>query len=270
MNDAPANLPASGLAGPKRGEGWSRTKWLTLITLIFAAHVALIFLFSSRKPIVPRPVTNVPALELANDSGGLPALDNPALFALPNPQGFASAVWRKIPAVQPPSFRWTEAPRWLPLSADELGAAFGQFMRTNLFAVSPLDFKPVPELSAPVLPVEPALAQNSTLQIKGGLAQRRLLNLNEISLPSLPYDDVIAPSVVRVLVDAAGNVVSAVVLPPANSLEATGQYIVADQRALELARRLRFAPAARLMFGEIIFNWHTVPPAATNMPAASP
>jgi hypothetical protein len=38
----------------------------------------------------------------------------------------------------------------------------------------------------------------------------------------------------------------------------------ADQRALQLARDLRFAPASRLMFGEITFTWHTVPMTSTN------
>jgi TonB family protein len=58
---------------------------------------------------------------------------------------------------------------------------------------------------------------------------------------------------VQVLVDAAGNVVSTVLLTPSG-------YDAADQRALELARALRFTPSSSLTFGRIIFNWHTVPP----------
>jgi hypothetical protein len=53
-------------------------------------------------------------------------------------------------------------------------------------------------------------------------------------------------------------------------LEAAGHDDAADQRALELAGTLRFAPSSRLTFGKLIFNWHTVPPAATNAPAAAP
>jgi hypothetical protein len=81
---------------------------------------------------------------------------------------------------------------------------------------------------------------------------------------------VVAPSVVQALVDAAGNVVSTVLLPSENGLEAAGHDDAADQRALELAGTLRFAPSSRLTFGKLIFNWHTVPPAATNAPAAAP
>jgi hypothetical protein len=268
MNDAPANVPTLGLAGPKSNERWSRQRWLTLVALIFAAHIALIFLFGEKKQIVARAVMNVPTLKLANESDELLALNDPALFVLPNPKDFASAVWLKMPDVKQPSFRWTEPPRWLSLAAENLGATFSRFMQTNHFTAYQLHFKPQPELSEPVLPVEPVLAQNSTLEIEGTLAQRRLLN--EINLPSLPDNDVIAPSKVQVLVDAAGNVVSAILLPSENSLEAASHYDIADQRALEIAGTMRFEPAPRLTFGKLIFNWHTVPLATTNSPAASP
>jgi outer membrane biosynthesis protein TonB len=69
---------------------------------------------------------------------------------------------------------------------------------------------------------------------------------------------VIAPSKVQALVDTAGNVSPVLLESSANA--------AADQIALQLARNLRFAPAPRLMFGEIIFTWHTVPVTATNAP----
>jgi hypothetical protein len=259
MNDAPANF---GLAEPEP-QGWSRTKWSALIALVFAAHIGFIFAFGERAAKPPRAIKNVPALKFADNSSELLALDNPSLFALPNPKDFASAVWLKMPDVQQPVNRWTEPPRWLPLPAEKLGATFSQFMQTNYFVAFQLDFKPPPRLSEPVAPVESTLPQNSTLQIGDGLAQRRLLN--QISPPSLPYDDVIAPSKVQVLVSAAGDVVSAVLLPSDNSAEATAHYDAADQRALELARAARFAPAPSLTIGELIFNWRTIP--MTNEPS---
>ena len=249
------NLPTEPDSAPER-KGWSRTRWLTVIALVFAAHVALIFLFGEKKEIAPRAVTNVPMLKLAGNSELL-ALNDPTLFVLPHQRDFASAVWLKVPDVKQPSFRWTEPPRPLPLSADKLGMAFGQFMQTNFFASEPFDFKPAAELSTPTLPVEPAPAQNSTMQIEGELAQRQLPA--QINLTSWPYADVIAPSKVQVLVDAAGNVVSAILLPPDNGFTAADYYDAANQRALEIARALRFAPSSSLTFGRIIFNWHTVP-----------
>jgi len=248
MNEASTEMPA---------EKWTRARWFALITLIFAAHIGLIFLSGEKKQIVPRAVTNVPILKLADNSGELLALDDPTLFVLPHQRDFASAVWLKIPDVKPPPFRWTESPRWLPLSAEKLGAAFQQFMQTNYFASQPLDFKPAPKSSGLILPVESAPAQNSALQIEGGLAQRLLLN--EINLPSLPYNDVIAPSQVQALVDTAGNVVSTVLLTSSG-------YDAADQRALQIARSLRFAPSPRIAFGELIFNWRTVTMTVTNAP----
>jgi hypothetical protein len=257
MNDVPANPALSGLAGPKpQGEGWSKTKWLAVVAIIFAAHVAIIFVFGEKKQIVPRPVTNVPSLKLAGNSAELLALDDPTLFTLPHLEGFAGQAWLQPPRVQFHRQDWTEQPRWLPMPAKNLGATFSRFMQTNSFAGHPLDFKPEAKLNAPP-PVESALAQNSTLQIEGELARRQLLG--ETNLPSLQYNDVIAPSVVQVFVDAAGNVFSPVLLPSENSQEASGHYAAADQRALELARKLRFAPSSQMTFGKLIFNWHTVP-----------
>jgi hypothetical protein len=90
-----------------------------------------------------------------------------------------------------------------------------------------------------------------------------------MNLPSWPYADVIAPSCVQVLVNAAGEVVSTTLLPLDNRSEAASRYDAADQRALDLARTARFAPAPRLTIGRLIFNWHTVPPPATNAPAST-
>ena len=274
MNAASAESHPTGLAGTSRaapeappgqeppGEGsWTRSRWLTLIALVFAAHVLLLFAFGGRKQIVPRAVTNVPTLKLADDSGEWLALNDPTLFALPHQKDFASAIWLPAHVLEPPSFRWTEPPRWLPVSADELGLAFNQFMQTNRFAGFELQLKSPVKLSAPGLPIEPALAQTSTLQIQDGLAQRRLLD--PINLPSLPYANVIAPSKVQVLVDAAGNVISTVLLPPDSG------FTAADQ-SLELARAMRFTPSSHLTIGRMIFNWHTVPPPAMNAPAALP
>ena len=92
-----ARLPASAgeaAAAPKPpGEGsWPCSRWLTLIALVFAVHVALIFAFGERKPVVSRAVTNVPTLKLADNPGEWLALNDPTLFALPHRKGFCAAV----------------------------------------------------------------------------------------------------------------------------------------------------------------------------------
>jgi len=282
MNEAHADSSAPGLAGsesqpdmrgegwpaaPKPpGEGWSRQRWVTLVALVFAAQVALIFALSEKQFPPQRVAASVPQLTLADNANELIALDDPTLFALPHTNDFASAVWGKIFVATQPSFRWTEPPGELLSPADEnLGAVFTRFMQTNQFAAPILDFKPEPKLNEPVLSLLPVFTGNSALHIAGELAQRKWLN--PVSLPFWPYADVIAPSRVQVLVDAIGNVVSAVLLPSDNPGEI--HAAAADQRALELARTARFSPSLRLTIGQLIFNWRTVPPHATNSPAAA-
>ena len=265
MNAGPAESPEP--VRPKRAAGWSRERWLMLVALVFAAQVGFIFALGERQFGSPRAAVNVPTLKLADDSDELLALDDPTLFALPHVNDFASAVWLQMPAEPQPPFRWAEFPQPPPLTADNLGAVFRRFMRTNQLAAPPLDFKPEPKLSEPVLPLPPAFAANSTLQIAGDLAKRKWLN--PISLTNWPYADVIATSRVQVLVDEAGDVVSAVLLPSDNPEEAASHYNDADQYAVELARAARFAPASHLTVGRLIFNWRAVPPPAPNPPGGS-
>ena len=269
MSQSGADSPALGLAGPgPHSQPWSSGRWLVLITLVCAVHIALLFMFGARKHSVPRAAADVPTLRLAESSDELLALNDPTLFALPHAGDFGTAMWSQAPVVKPPSFRWTEAPRWLPLSADGLMNVFNQFMRTSRVAGFTLQLKPPVRLSTPTQSITPALAQVSTMRVEGDLTERALLT--PMDLPSWPYPDVIAPSQVQVLVDETGHVISAVVLPSDNSLEALSHYDAADKRALELARTARFARAPRLTLGQMIFTWHSVPPSATNAPAAAP
>jgi hypothetical protein len=268
MKETRAELPAAEFATPKprNSGGWPLRRWLTLIALAFAAHIVLIFVFGAKRLPSPRAGSNVPHLALADRSSGLVALDDPTLFALPQARDLAAAGWRKMSPVKPPSSRWIAPPGELASPvAENLGAVFRRFMQTNRFAAFPLDFKPKPELSEPELAAESVLPRNSRLQITGDLAHRRLLG--EINLPSLPANNVLVPIKVQVLVDPAGNVVSAVLLPPANAVEAAGRAEVGDTNALLIARSLRFVPADRPTFGELIFNWRTVPAVITNEPA---
>ena len=291
MSDLPADTPALApqpqsegwLAEPKPPvEGWTRNKFIFLVVFAFALHVALIFIFGTKKQIVPRAVTNVPHLRLADKASELIALRDPTLFARPNAHDFVTALWQRTPTIRQPLFNWTEAPHFLLPAPEQFGAAFRGFMKTNPPLEMPSDFKPEPMLIQPIVAFDDAMPQKTTMQISGKLAQRRLLGQIEFTtnngtititgytpargmatipavtdgLPAIPVNDVIEPSKVQALVDPSGTVAS-VVLLQASGLE------LADSSALALARNLRFAPAPRLMFGEITFNWHTVP---TNAP----
>ncbi|HUE36888.1 MAG TPA: hypothetical protein VMO20_05815 [Candidatus Acidoferrum sp.] len=280
MNVAPAEPPV---------KKWTWTRWLTLIAFVFVFHVALIFIFGAHKPVPPMQVKNAPSLTLTGESAdNLLGLNNATLFALPSGNGFSGPMWIPYPPlpVRPPN--WTEEPHWLaatnPLPVKALGATFHHFMQTNQFASVSFEFNQSPPLTVPVFTPEPLMAQTSTLQIEGALVKRPLLH--PIQLPSWPFADVIAPSVVQVLVDAAGNVISAALLPPENLLQpsAVRESVEpsavrdpdADARAVELARNARFAPLSpnagsvasnllgRLAVGQLIFNWQAVPVTNTN------
>ena len=250
MNNAPAT--STGLAETiPPATRWSRNRWLAVILLVFTAQAAFVFLLGEKKAPAMRAVVGVPELLLAGAADESIALSDPTLFARPH---FSTTVWMKTPEVKAPSFHYTEAPRMLPFTTENLGAAFGQLMQTNQFPRQEFDFKPALELSVPVPPLEPELAQQSTMQVEGGLARRQLPA--PMNLTNWPFADVLPASVVQVLVDASGRTVSAVMLTPSG-------YEAADQQALAIVRQLRFTPAAEPVFGRITFNWHTVPPTTT-------
>jgi TonB family protein len=248
--------PSSRAEAKSSAESWSFQRWIFFIALALAAHAALIFIFGSKKTPVPRAATRVLQFRLAGDNS-LIALTDPTLFALPHLDDFAPVSGLRLNVSVQPSFRWTEPPLFLALSPATLGADFNAFIRTNQFSPAGLNFKPEPRVAMVFTPYAPPLPQASTLRLAGEIAQRRMLN--HIDVPSLPYNDVLNPSRVQVLVDENGDVVSDVLLE-------SSEFDQADQTALELARRARFAPATGLTPGMIIFNWHTVPVNSTNTP----
>lgn len=257
MKTASGELVPTEETKPRR-KAWSLRLWLFLIALVLTVHVGLIFVFGARKAIMPRPVMNVPELELAKGPGQWLTLNDPTLFALPSREGFAESAWLEPPRLR---FLWpewiTEPPHWLPLPVGELGAVFSRFMQTNRLVTFRFDIRPPPQFTVPAVPLGPAFAPTSTFHLEGDLAKRSLLT--SIRLPSWAYTDVLRPSKVQVLVNAAGQVVSAVLL-------SSSGYAAADQRALTLVRTARFAPASGLTVGQFIFDWRVIAPPATNAP----
>jgi TonB family protein len=227
------------------------------LILALVAHVGLIFLFGTRKPIVPMPLGSVPHLHLTDSANELVALSNPTWLARPNVHDLTTTCWQQLPPVPPPNFDWPELPRFLELNPAHLGAAFHEFVQQNLLADFPLNFKSEPDAAVPTVDLESPIPNGSTLEFLDELAQRQPLNI--ATPPSWTRNDVLAPSKVEVLVEKDGYVVSAVVLQSSKDIDA-------DDKALEMARNLRFTPAAQPTMGDIIFHWHTVP---ANPPAAA-
>jgi hypothetical protein len=255
---------------PLEPRGWTARRWRTAIILVVLAHVALVFIFGTRQGAPGRLASRVPVLQLAPANNLVIQLNDPSLFALPHPNDFASAHWPALVTNPPPTFHWQEPPGWLPLSRQFVLKTFSQFMATNPDGDWTLNFQPNPEFSQPESPPIPPLPSASTLRLRGELA--RLAWLNPSPLPDWPTAGLIAPSKVQVVVDTAGRVLSAVLLPPDYGLDQAVRDDAADQRALQMARSARFSPAPQLLVGQMIFNWHAVPLplAVTNAPSRAP
>ncbi len=185
------------------------------------------------------------------------ALENPTLFALPNQRDFSSVSWSKVPIVNEPSFQWNESPRWLAPETNNPEATFGEFASAPARLKFAEAAKPPSTVTGTPAKMGGAMPVRSSLKILGDLARRGLISTVDLAL--LPYDNVIPASQIQVLVDPAGQIVSAVLLPPTDTTEGMDRFAMADQLALEIARQLRFAPASQLSVGEIDFCWQAMP-----------
>jgi TonB family protein len=252
---------------------WPRRRWWFLIGLVFSLQVGLIFLLSDKSLGHPRSPGAVPGFRLAPPAAAeLLTLSDPTLFALPHLHGFSGSAWLRVPAQKFPAFDWTEEPRWLPLPLEQLGGAFARFMKTNAFGSGAAQAEDEAELTLPEMPPMPVLREQSTFQLAGGLAGRRLIT--PIELPSWQHTDILTNTVVRLVVDAAGQTISATLLKRSG-------YDEADRHALKQASGARFEALGRggpraatnylplFTWGEMIFEWHTLPLPPTNAAPAT-
>jgi hypothetical protein len=266
MNAAPIAPEHPAEKPPTDDPNWSAGRWFFYLALAFGLHIGLIFGLGDRKPIQPRPVKNAAALQtLTHPRDGL-ELHDPRIFALPHPRGFAGMTWLQRPEIAFAPFRWTEPPRLLALAVEQLGATFARYAETNAPVLRTFEITAAP-LTAVLPPGENASPRGpGRLRGTGNLAHRPPRNA-PASLPPQAAPDglILTNTVVQVLVEAQGQVISAVLIPPGSGAKTT------DQRALQLARTLRFQavdPATPTTVGRLIFEWQTLP--ATNGPASPP
>jgi TonB family protein len=247
------------LAGPPPlREAWTQKKFTVILVVTLVLHMGAIMLLETTKTNVPRLATAVPHLRMVDNTNELIALSDPSLFARPNAHELVTTYWRRLEPPKQPNFNWIEAPGYLPPTNADFGGFYSNFVEHLQAGELTLNFKPEPKTIIPNVILEDDLPPVTTMQISGELAGRRLLT--SLELPSLPVNDVLQPSRVQALVDTFGNIASAIILQPTTDS-------AADQRALQLVRTLRFAPAPHLMFGGITFTWHTVPLPLTNEPS---
>jgi hypothetical protein len=250
---------------------WTRAKWAGFIALILAFQIALIFWLSDPRPPSVRKPAPAPDLALLNHAPVTwLALENPALLALPQPEGFSGQSWFAVWQLPFQPFDWDEPPQWLVLQPGQLGAAFNRLVENNNISLDPDFTRSGPELTLPQIAPARIATPESSLRVEGDLAARPLLSA--LRLPPWPGDDLLTNTVIQVIVDPEGNPVSCTLL-------ARSGYKPADDLALELTRAARFSNSAIrpldrqgllacLSRGLLIFSWQTVPLAATNAPAA--
>ena len=245
---------------------WSKSRWASVILVIIAAQIILATRFSSRSVVVPRQIAESRASLLVDQPtpgtrlAEAMAIQDPTTFALVNPHGFSGEAWLNLRPFEHRVADWMSPHYWLKPAPDRLGAIFSQSVRSN--QVSALTLA---EGAAPppfLLPLVSSLVPTqSTLRVEGGLARRPLRS--PIKLPGVPHHDLLSNSVVRVMVNRSGRVLS-------HALLASSGFPDADQLALDLSLNARFQSlraegngSARdpfgLAWGHLIFQWVTLP-----------
>jgi TonB family protein len=261
------------MAASVEREMWSRARWWLAIIFVLVFQIGLVFWLSDRSPIVPRQAADSPAVYLAEDSlAKWPTLPDPLLFSPANPHGFSGPLWLSTPKLEYHLSDWTVPPSLLTLQVQSLGNAFSKFVQTNTAPTFATADNPKPHVASPelFLPDMPVATQ-SILRIEGELAPRAMVTA--VALPSRPHTNILANSVVQVVVDLDGNTVSASLFSPSGSEDA-------DKQALELAKAARYqpirgsgtgqSPAATLNWGRLVFEWHTVPLPTNNLTPQKP
>ena len=242
---------------------WPSRRWWLAVVLVVAGQFALVLWLGDATRAVPRRSDHEPAIALAPGlSVALLEELNPTLFAWSGPRGFSGPAWLRVAPPANQAYEWTEPARFLALDPKQLSSqpvgAEGRPARPRT------EWGPgrVAEMRLPFAAwAGSALPTKSSVCVEGELAGRPLLR--SLEPPSRPVNDLLPNTEIRVLVDAAGLVRSAI-------LVASSAQPAADAIALELARGARFETLAEVPWqtGKLIFRWYTVP--ATPAPEARP
>lgn len=258
------------MSEPSIDRPWSRRQWAATLAVVTGVQFGLLSWLSARAPLEPRVADPRPELTApAHLCEEVLALTDPTLFSLGGPKGFSGRAWMQEPPRPTENPDWSEPPRWLAIQTNQLASTFLDYADRNRAPVQELAVKPLPRLTAPSSGrPAPRLPHSSSMTIEGDLAQRRLMTA--MDLPSWPFGDVLTSSVVQVLVDTRGLVISAALLSGSGLADA-------DRQALAQARRARFATASgagatsdEITLGRMVFQWHALPPLATNASPSLP
>ncbi|MEO5804455.1 MAG: hypothetical protein ABIR24_13095 [Verrucomicrobiota bacterium] len=243
---------------------WNAPRWLLLLTLVFGSQLLLIYLLSARERASVRPPPARASVQLftarltESEFSKTFLASDPTLFARANSHGFSGAAWLKVPERNYDLSERAELPFWLALNSEQLGNGVDRFLRTN--ATTPISLSEIAApkiLASPILDLTINAKSNSQFRVEGELVRRQLIDVPK--LQSWATNEILSNTVAQVSVDGRGTVFSPRLLSRSGSVEA-------DRAALETARNLQFVPNGKseIIFGKLIFDWHTVPVVMTN------
>ncbi len=243
-------------------------RWWAAVIFISAAQLALLVWLGEKEGARPASAAPGAVLQVVDAlSKERLALPDPTLFALPHREAFSGSAWLSVSNAQEiKPFVWTEPAEYLNLLPQQLAACC-----FSPEAASPPDISArlaefPADLSLPAPSQKQLFPDRSAVYVAGGLRGRPMRTRFE--LPSRPNPELLTNSVVQLLVDAEGAVLSAILLGPGCGLKE------ADDYAVSKAAVARFAPVPHdpedtspfsgLTWGELVFQWHTLP--STNNP----
>jgi len=253
---------------------WGTGRLAVLVVALFIGQVGFILLFAEREKPVQRQTRAGPRVLLVHEHVDVVALaGEPTLFAWAGPHTFSGQAWFRTSAKDYPQYKWTEPPAFFELRPAQLVGWFESVINENNGHTVDVAEKIVPDFNLHTTEPTPMLLRDkSTLAITGDIAARRFRS--QFDLPSWHANDVLRPTMVRVVVDANGQVHSATLLSQSGSEQA-------DKFALDIAKSAEWEPLPEsrrqplgsaptgLTSGTMIFYWHTTPGPATNTPPKS-
>jgi TonB family protein len=244
---------------------WSRRQWTLCILTAFFVQVGLLWLLGDRRVLTPRSDPHVTRFKLLGDPATEVLLahrlkvQDPTLFASANPGGFSGMAWLKrrrmafetsdwVAPSQKPEPQFYPSQQYIPGESSSMAAHN-----------KPVVSKPSPGRQPMPVAGEPA-AGRSYLVLEGAISQRSVVNPQ--NLPAWPATSISQPTIVEVTVSTEGEILSARLLFSCGAS-------AADQLALRLARKTRFAPLPVpdkadsnrpvSMQGRLVFHWSTEP-----------
>lgn len=244
--------------------GWSTRRWTAVLVSLLAAHAAGLWWFGAHQRLPTRQPDRVPEWTLADPriTALWPLLD-PTLFVQGHPQSFSGPAWMRLPEVTYQPTIPLEPPRFLVPTAARVAQSFQNTWVPRGWNPSPMAIRvqPPPQTGG-LVPRSPLTDRPSRLSLTDWDEPVRL-RTPPPSLPGWAAPDLLTNTVVRVLVEPSGRVLSAV-------LVSSSGWEPADQYALATAQQLEFdfpnrpttqtpAPAEPIR-GILIFQWQTLPP----------